>query len=386
MGPYDVLIVGLGPAGATCALHLAVAGLRVRAIDSAIFPREKPCGGWISPRVGALLPEQLKLPTTTPITALTFHQEGQEPFTIATSRDLGGTVSRADFDAALSHAALRRGAEISPGVELLGYEVGERMVKVRTSGGTFSARYLVGADGAAGRVACLGGMGRRRGYPTLTSRVKVPDRILAENAGNVHVSIHPLPMGYGWIFPHHDGLTVGMGIFKSGSRVRGLRAAMGRFLALHPLLKDGIPGPMRGHPIPVPGGVSPARGRIFLVGDAAGLVDPLLGEGIPYAIRSGQLAAQAIAGHGEGRGAARIYAQALKSEFGRHFTTAGAIAALVFRFPTWGFSLLRNHRLIAAFYHRVFSGRESYHALWSWASRNQFEINPHSTEEDGPAG
>jgi len=59
---------------------------------------------------------------------------------------------------------------------------------------------------------------------------------------------------------------------------------------------------------------------------------------------------------------------------------------LVFRFPTWGFSLLRNHRLIAAFYHRVFSGRESYHALWSWASRNQFEINPHSTEEDGPAG
>jgi flavin-dependent dehydrogenase len=177
-----------------------------------------------------------------------------------------------------------------------------------------------------------------------------------------------IPFGYGWIFPKRDHLNVGLGTF------RHCRVPLKALLTRH--CQERFPGlnldlPLRGHPIPLYR--PPIQGkRALLVGDAGGIVDPLVGEGIYYALRSGELAAQAVsAGLTTGRlEGFRDYERAVASEIIAEFRAASLLATLLYNATAvMHYHLVRKLR-IAEQMLTVICGDLTYRQFCSWVLRN----------------
>ncbi len=172
--------------------------------------------------------------------------------------------------------------------------MGDEFVTVRSNGDSYRARTLIGADGANGIVARSAGLasdGQR-------AAVALEANLAAENGlghlweSKVAVDLGGIPGGYGWLFPKGDHINVGVGGWKHvGPTLRARLSALCSFLDIdESKLTD-----LRGHHLPLRAKSAPiARGNTLLVGDAAGLVDPLSGEGIHGAFVSGRLASEAV--------------------------------------------------------------------------------------------
>jgi geranylgeranyl reductase family protein len=348
----DVAVAGAGPAGSVAALLLARAGARVALIDKATFPRDKACGDLVGPR-GVRLVEQLG------VSVPGVGRAGDMLVVGPTGRDVrlpalpgqayadhAWIAPRRSFDDRLRTAALDAGAIPVHGrcVGLTGVGDG-RPIRVRwqRSGSTepVNADFVVGADGANSTVASSAGLINDRaslwgfalrGY--LPGQLREPVIALRDEK-----PWHAFP-GYGWAFPGVDGLlNVGVGIGVGADR-RASRIAGSRFAATVDQLRrsghlDRPSEPSRriGGWLRMGGvGVTPATGRLLLVGDAAALVNPLQGEGIAPAMRSAQLAAQAILNH-SARSAADAYQTALRDTYRRYFAAAVTLHTAMLRRP-----------------------------------------------------
>jgi menaquinone-9 beta-reductase len=348
---YDVLVVGAGPAGSVAALVLARGGARVALVDKATFPRDKACGDLVGPRGIQVLDDLgIEIPGERvgdmDVVGPTGRHVRLRAFPGLTYPGFGLAVPRRQFDAALRLAALDAGAEDVTGRadvpcwesdgELAGFRLeGPGPVEVR-------ADAVIGADGALSRVAQVAGLvdeGRAlwgfamRAY--VTAAPALPQILFWEPA-----KWQGYP-GYGWLFPGIDGVAnVGLGIGVKGSRRGGARPAqdLGAFLeylmgrgSLPPAGSDSAGRRLGGWLKMGMVGTTPARGRTLLVGDAAGLVNPLQGEGISQALASGRAAASAILSAGPDGSADRY-----RSEMGSLFapyasTTAPLVAAMLTR-------------------------------------------------------
>jgi len=293
----DVLVVGGGPAGSTCAAELVRAGLDVVVIDRSRFPRDKTCAGWVTPQIvstiGLDLEDYARGRVLQPINGFVTGVIGAEPNRIRYADTVSYGIRRCEFD----HYLLERsGARL---------RLGERVEQIERQGagwrvnGNLEAAMLVGAGGHFCPVAGYLGARVGRGEPVIAAQEA---EFLANGADCLARPEEPELYfcrnlsGYGWCFRKGDFLNVGLG--RIGHH--GLNHAVREFwdwLAARGRVPAGSMPRMKGHAYLLHG--FGARRRIddavALVGDAAGLAYPQSGEGIRPAVESGVLLARVIA-------------------------------------------------------------------------------------------
>lgn len=324
---WDLVVVGAGPAGTAAALGALHERpeLSVLLLDRTAFPRDKACGDGVAPHVLDLLASvgvTGLLDDRVPVRRLRLERAGE---TVA--RDMrrpAWVVPRELFDARLLAAARRAGAVFE---EHRVREVVEHDGRVAVDG-MLRARSVVGADGARSRLRSR--VGLRDGATALALRGYAPTP--AERSGEqVIVFGTTRQPSYAWSFDRGDGYAnVGYGEVLRADRDRPSRQL------LLDRLEDLLPGASahggswRGHHLPLSGGRwSHPRGRVLLAGDAAGLVNPLTGEGIYYAVATGLLAGRCAARAVDlGITPGETYHRAVRRLIGPHLRHTAAAARL----------------------------------------------------------
>ncbi len=319
----DVLIVGGGPAGSSCARRLVRAGLDVLVLDRATFPRDKVCAGWITPAARDALDLDLD----------DYARGGRtlQPFTGFRTGRLDGPLRVTDFREVVSygirrcefdHYLLERsGARLATGQPLTSLE---RMPDGWIANGTIRASLVVGAGGHFCPVA-------RRLNPGVDEACVVAQeveyRLPPEAAPACQVRgewpdlfFWPDLQGYGWCVRKGDYLNVGAGRLSEGEFPAVVRAFQAS-LEARGLLPPGLPLRWKGHAYVLYRNARRAlhEDRAVLIGDAAGLARAPSGEGILAAIESGLIAADAIVRVAPDftRAALSTYARAIEARFGR---------------------------------------------------------------------
>jgi geranylgeranyl reductase family protein len=292
---HEVAIIGAGPAGATLALELAQGGLKPVLIDKAVFPRVKVCGGGLTIKALKFLPPDMGEGLENEIRRVKLSFGLRQSFSKTSPQPLMYTVERQRFDAALVDRVRRAGGGFREGERLQQLAAGPGdAVTIITSRGSLKARVVVGADGARSRVASSVGL-QPVDFFHLGVQVEVPQRLIRQNAtdfpGTIFLDMGSIPDGYAWGFPRGELMVIGVGgLLHQGAP---LKAYLARLLAQFGVEPHALPVsahliPHRITPKPI------VRGRVLLVGDAAGLTDFWTGEGICFALESAHLAARQI--------------------------------------------------------------------------------------------
>ena len=300
--PWDVIVVGAGPAGSSAARVAAEAGARVLLLDRARFPRYKTCGGGITGRSLAAMPDAARASFDDEITAFGLSRRGQDRHMLHADRPFLGMVQRERFDQALVDAAVAAGAEFRDGTAVRGFEEagggegdgGEDgqgdAIRVRVDDEVLLARVVVGADGSSGRASGYVGVEFAGSDLGLEVELDAPDH---EWGGTALFDWGAGRGAYAWLFPKRDALTIGV------IQRTGLPDATRNFLELW-LRQLGLAGATRvresGHLTRWRSRRSPLRrGAVLVAGEAAGLLEPWTREGISFALRSGAMAGAAAA-------------------------------------------------------------------------------------------
>lgn len=330
----DVLVVGAGPAGSSAAIHLARGGARVLLADKARFPRDKPCGGGLTGRALKRIPVDPTPVIERDVDRFELRLRYGTRFARTHSEPLIRMTQRRRLDAFLAEHAAAAGAELRDGARVEPIELDDTGVTARVGADTVRAAVVIGADGANGVVARAAGLGDGivRGV-ALEGNVPF-DALRGELDRTAVIELAVLPGGYGWVFPKGDHANLGVGGW--GSEGPRLRDHLARLAGEHGLSLDVLTD-LRGHRLPMRRLGTPAgRGRVLLVGDAAGLVDPLSGDGLYEAFVSSRLAADAIL-DGDLDG----YTAALSSALDHHAAASWAAKRAFDRYPRTVFAAAR---------------------------------------------
>ncbi|MFO0758850.1 MAG: geranylgeranyl reductase family protein [Byssovorax sp.] len=312
---YDILIAGAGPAGSALAIELGGEGYSVLLMDAARFPRDKPCGDYVSPRGLARLDAlgcgaAIRRLGSTPIRASRLYLNREELVSgtlpkVAGLPAHGLALPRRELDEILFRRALASGAEGRESCRVKGFEqVPGGIEAIATWNGEphrVRGKLLIGADGATSAVARAAGLGMTDPRHTLASlRAYVEGPSLDHTIMYFDERYFP---GYGWVFPVRPGLcNIGVGMVtepmtKHKIRLLDFHQKLER-LVLRLGRSQGVTvtlGPHRGWPIHSYGAAGKnCFERGLLIGEAGGFVDPINGEGIPLAMESARIAARTI--------------------------------------------------------------------------------------------
>jgi menaquinone-9 beta-reductase len=353
---YDALVIGGGPGGSATAFHLASGGARVCLVEKQTYPRDKVCGDGLTPRAVRALDHMglreayqgwsrsagLKVHGGGHVIELPWPELEDYP-------SFGLARPRTDLDHLLARTAAKAGAELREATEVVEPLVERGLVRgamvQREGEDPFDVRadVVVAADGASSRFAQALGLRRDEQRPIgvairqyyRSGRDTDPwiDSYLELRRGD------DLLPGYGWVFPLADGtVNVGVGLLNTSAHFRNINYRQ--------LLKEWVPtvGPEwgfgagdaaakpRSHPLPMGASRHPPvyRGVLF-VGDAAGLVNPFNGEGIDYALESGELAAEAALAALSSGDRTRLFAYraAVEQHFGSYFAVGRLFVRLI---------------------------------------------------------
>jgi len=324
---FDVLVVGAGPAGSAAAMHLARGGARVLLADKARFPRDKPCGGGLTGRALRYAPCDVDSVVEHVVDRFVVRVGYRGHFARKSRPPLIRMTQRRRLDAHLAEEAARAGADFRDSSGVGELVPGADGVTALVGASPVHAGFVVGADGANGTVARAAGLGE--GILTgVALEGNVPWGSLERRPyeATAWVELGVVPGGYGWVFPKGDHANLGVGGWiEEGPRLRDHLARLARAHGLDPRTVADT----RGHRLPMRRvGTAAARGRILLVGDAAGLVDPLSGDGIYEAWVSARLAAQALLA-----GRPETYEAALAGVLDQHAAASWAAKRAADRFP-----------------------------------------------------
>jgi len=347
----DVIVVGAGPAGSTAAREIARRGHRVLLLDRADFPRDKPCGGGISVACAALLPFDLAPVVEQTITGLVLGDPRTGTVTRDAGRPLGFLTQRRHFDALLLEHAEAAGVEFHEDQQV--HQIarerdGTFLVGVRRGSDDLEqvhrARVVIGADGANGVVArSLGFEAPVEMAVALEGNLACPDGVPDWLQGRVAITLGSAPGGYAWLFPKADRINVGVGGRQSAGPL--LRPALEEYARAFGWTIDQLDD-VRGHRLPLQRpGMAMSRGGAALVGDAAGLVDPLTGGGIYGAVFSGAALAPVVHDYlGGTTPDLRAYQRTIEREFLPGIRRAHALADITFAWPEATTRALTNRR------------------------------------------
>lgn len=370
----------MGPAGASTAFELGRLGLSVLAFDKQVHPRYKVCGGGLSARIERILPSDFKTVVEETVYRVQFTYGGEDSFFMEFPQPVAYMVMRPQFDQWLVAKARQVGVEIREDESVMAVQDLENGIEVVTGRGRYRGRMIIGADGAMSVVAQQCFPGRRyRKIPALESECHGETPHAFQLNQTALISLRAAKRGYGWAFPKKNGLSLGVGEFVGGAnRPKKSFEQFVRHEAAFAGLS--IPSPL-GHPLPIAHQQANRNGhrwtgslvrrRAALVGDAGHLVDPLLGEGIYYAIRSGQLAAVSVAATLR-NGMHRLddYERMAEEEFGAEFRVAARFGKLIYGLPrSWhcwaGRTFPDGYQRVLRRYCELLQGRETYQTLWA---------------------
>ncbi|MET8906350.1 geranylgeranyl reductase family protein [Micromonospora sp. NPDC004551] len=365
----DVIVVGAGPGGSATAYHLARHGVRVLLLEKTEFPREKVCGDGLTPRAVRQL---IRMGVDTSPEAGWLHNKGLRVIgggvrleldwpDLASFPNYGLVRTRLDFDDLLAQRAVAAGAKLRTSVNVLTpvLDADDRVIGVQAEVGpdkepaTFHAPLVVAADGVSGRFPLALGLAKREDRPIgvavrryYRSPAKHDDDYLESWLELRAKGSEALLPGYGWIFGLGDGrVNVGLGVLNSSSAFgkTNYRRLLTDWLANTPedwgmTDEANAEGPILGAALPMGFNRVPHYTRgVLLVGDSGGMVNPFNGEGIAYAMESGELAAEvAVQALARPAGAERerallAYPQELKARFGGYYRLGGIFVKLIGR-------------------------------------------------------
>ena len=355
----DVLVVGAGPGGSATAYHLARHGVDVTIVERSAFPREKVCGDGLTPRgVAALL--KMGVDPSEPgferVKGLRVHSRDaliELPFPqLRTFPDYGLVRTRHDFDALLVQRAQKAGARLMERTEAIAPIISDGWVRGATIRAVedkdaepteVRARFVIASDGAASRFAKPAGIVRDESRPLGIAARRY-----------YRTDYHPGPWleswldlwegdlllpGYGWLFPVAGGtINLGAGLLNTFKNFKDVSAQrlFNAFASMLPpsfgISEDTAEGRLLSGPLPMSFNRSPqAVPGMLLVGDAAGAVNPFNGEGIAYAMETGEMAAdlvhEALVRHRPGL--TMMYPTALRERYGRYFSIGRGFARAV---------------------------------------------------------
>ena len=371
----DAVIVGGGPAGAMAAIRLAGAGRRVLLIEREALPRYKPCGGGLVWRARQNLPIDITGCVEQECRrVLISYRSLEREFAVEDGQPLVSMVMRADFDRRLIEHARTLGAEILEGSDAWRLKAWRDRVELDVGGRPVRARWLIAADGAASQVARQAGWKAfRHLVPAIECELPADRKTCRRFADVARFDFDFPPDGYGWVFPKREHLSVGVGSFGTlvGRRPpESLKRTLADYLHRHDL-PEPAPDQEHGYVIPVaprPGGVT--RGRVMLVGDAAGLADPVTAEGLSHALQSGVMAAEAIiAGDADDTACSR-YAGRVARDLLPELQRGRWLGRLLYGSGTLRNALLDRHgQRIAGKMVRIFRGESRYRDVRASALR-----------------
>ena len=290
---YDVIVSGAGPAGSTTARECASRGLSVLLLDKAEFPRDKPCGGGVTIRAAGLLPMDISPVVERVISKVRFTLRRSRGFERSYPETVTYLTQRSRLDAFLAEGATSAGASFHQREPVREVERHATHVVVRTADACYEGRTLVAADGANGQTAKMAGVDVRFLHGiAMEGNISPPGGVPAEWQEMIGFDFGGLPGGYGWNFPKGDHLNIGLGGWRYlGPKLRDQLDLLVQHYGFDPVDLWGV----RGYHLPLRRNDSPlVDGNVLLVGDAAGLIDPLTGEGIFAALWSGDAAARHI--------------------------------------------------------------------------------------------
>jgi geranylgeranyl reductase family protein len=350
---FDAIVIGAGPAGSTAAYLLASNGFKVLIIDKATFPRDKLCGGLLTIKCIKLLEDIY----STPVDFLKSRQVvTYQSFGYKVGCSSGAVVKghlndpfhfvhRNTYDQYWLEKARGAGAEFKAAERIVGLDPAQKQVTTQ-SGRQFVADFILGADGALSwtrRLLSTKGVIEPDWKSELatTLEVFIPNHRLTREPDYPAIYYGYIPWGYAWSFPGKEHQILG---------IAGLNRKAGKFL------RDGFKAFLEGfhfagrdvlaprsHPLPYGNYLTrPGHDNVLLLGDACGLADPLLGEGIYYAHKSACLAARAIMeSYGEPQDVLTRYSHYLNREIIAELKYIRLARQIIFSLPgNWGYNLL----------------------------------------------
>jgi len=314
---HDVAVIGAGPAGSTAAYRLARAGARVLLIDRARFPRDKPCGGGVTVRAARLLPFSIDPVVEDVVDRIECGLDFRPSFERRARGPLAYMTQRKRLDHFLLEQAAAAGADVR--------------LETTADAREVDADVVIGADGCNGASAKQLGLGGGIVHGVaLEANYPYDERY----AHSITLQMACIRGGYGWIFPKGDHLNVGVGGNESeGPKLRPMLRRMCEAYGIDP----DAAAQTRGFRLPMRTSATRlVRDNAAVIGDAAGLVDPLSGDGMYEAFLSAQLVAEAILA-----GDLASYADGVARRIAP-LTNAGWGAKRAFeRFPRTTFALAR---------------------------------------------
>lgn len=364
----DVIVVGAGPAGSATAHHLAKAGLDVLLLEKTAFPREKVCGDGLTPRavkslvsMGVDISEEAGWLRNKGLRIIGGGSRLQLDWPeLASYPDYGLVRKRDDFDQILARQAEKAGARLYERCNVTGPVTDPRTGRITgvtakmgedKAPATFQAPLVVAADGNSTRLSLAMGLHRREDRPmgvavrTYFTSPRHDDDYLESwlELWDRRDGRERLLPGYGWIFGMGDGTSnVGLGVLNTSAAFKELdwREVLKAWCASMPgdwgYTEENMTGPVRGAALPMAFNRQPHYSRgLLLVGDAGGLVNPFNGEGIAYAMESGEIAADVIvqaharATSGQRELALRSYPRVLKDTYGGYYTLGRGFVKLI---------------------------------------------------------
>ena len=306
---YDVVVIGAGPAGSTAAKYLAENNINVLLLDKSKFPRDKPCGGGLPTRVLKRFPYIEPLIDSISFGSSTYSSSHRYKFDLIREKPLLLNVIRKDFDYGLVNLALKAGATFLEGKTVIDVSIRQNNAFVILDDGqSIETQMVIGSDGTRSIVAektnlsekmqalCIALVQEQPMTPKQLDTYYTSKRLV-----HLFIKVQGIA-GYAWIFPKKHCVNIGIGEFQSAlsnSKPNiSLKDTYEKFIAVLKekklLPEEFIIENLKGATLPIFPLKNTYRDRLVICGDAAGFINPITGEGIYYAMVSGQIASKVI--------------------------------------------------------------------------------------------
>jgi geranylgeranyl reductase family protein len=361
----DVAVVGAGPAGTTAAWALAKTGRRVALFERLELPRYKTCGGGVVVRARRWLPpvDGAAFEVLAARASLHLHRADGRDLDFESAAPISVDLAlRATLDHALVEVAVAAGASLRERTAVEDVRVEHDGVVLATNRGELRARFLLVADGATGSIARLAGWKEpHHGVAALEWEIEVDDPTWTRFCERARFDFGDVDRGYAWVFAKRSRLSVGVLTTRRGKAE--LTRDLQRYLARLGIAPRSVE--RHGYVIPLlPRREGVARGRVLLLGDAAGLAEPVTAEGISHAAHSARLAARALTdGDDDADTTVELYRQYVDREILRDLAWARRLARILYRPSTREWLLTRYGAEFVAAMNSVVTGTKSYREL-----------------------